>query len=73
MDSDLFITEEPKAAGQIILANVTAINGNQAKLQIDGVSINRFYKVMYTGAAIAAGDRVLAVKISGTYVVLGKI
>lgn len=74
MDEDLFYDQqEAQTNEQIILAKVTAISGQQAKLQIDGSNIDRLYKIMYTGASIAVNDRVLVAKISGSYVVLGKI
>lgn len=60
---------------QFYLATITEVTNDGAKMQIDGhdEALKKEYKQINTGAAISQGDRVLAIKISGTYVILGAI
>ena len=57
------------------LATVNGVNASGVQITIDGASepMNKRYKQMATGQALTADDRVLVMKLSGTYVVLGKI
>lgn len=74
LDDDLFEEQQTAHTGeQILLAKVIGISGQTAKIQVDGSTIDRFYKIMQTGATLAANDRVVVAKISGSYVILGKI
>lgn len=58
-----------------LLATVTAWNSTGVKLLFDGQSSasQKRYRVMQTGASINIGDRVIVMKHSGTYVVLGAV
>ena len=59
----------------MLLATIGSKNASGVTLILDGLSSasQKRYKHVETGVSLTAGDRVLVVKLSGTYVVLGKI
>lgn len=65
----------PLNDGEIVLATVVTRTSAGVTIRLDGDSapLQKRYKVLSTGVTLAAGNRVLAVKMSGTYVVLGRI
>lgn len=62
---------------EFLLGTVTAVsNANGIRIQIDGQdeAMTKYYKMMLTGAdAPSVNDRVVVMKQSGTYIILGKI
>lgn len=60
--------------GNLFIATAVERSGRTVRLRFDGESEagSKFYKVL-NGAAVTAGYRVLVLKISGTYLVLGMI
>lgn len=60
---------------EIFLATIGSINSNGATLIFDGQTeaTTKRYKTIATGSQLAAGHRVVVVKHSGTYVVLGRL
>ena len=62
---------------EFLLGTVTAVsNANGIRIQIDGQDepMTKYYKLMLTGAdAPSVDDRVVVMKQSGTYIILGKI
>lgn len=62
---------------EFLLGTVTAVsNANGIRIQIDGQDepMTKYYKMMLTGAdAPSVDDRVVVMKQSGTYIILGKI
>ncbi len=75
MSDNVFILEqESKQETHFFLAKVKAFSSNMATLNIDGdtnATVKK-YKVL-NDKYLETGDRVLVAKISGTYIVLGKI
>lgn len=74
---DLFVT--PQKAGQnesqeIYLATVAAVSSGLASLTFDGetAATQKYYRHLASYSPVA-GHRVLVVKISGTYVILGQV
>ena len=59
---------------EIILATVDRANSMEVYIKVDGDSaaMQKPYKFLQTGVTLASGDRVLVLKQSGTFVVLGK-
>lgn len=57
------------------LATISTVSPSGITLRFDGQSeaSQKLYKRLITGATLSSGDRVLVVKMAGTYVVLGKI
>lgn len=78
---DLFITEQDTAGGkapetEFYLATVTAwSNAAGVEIQLDGDSapMTKRYKMMLMCRPLAVGMRVVVMKQSGTYIVLGEI
>lgn len=58
-----------------MLATVGSVSAAGTTLILDGqtAATTKRYKRVVTGQTLAAGDRVLVARISGTFVVLGKI
>ena len=52
-----------------------SVTGNYARIKLDGAdtATAKPYKILATGVTLAADDRVLAARVSGTLVILGKI
>lgn len=63
-----------EAPEQLLLATVGSVNASGTTLAFNGgtASTTR-YKRVQNGQTIAAGDVVLVARISGSYVILGKI
>ena len=59
---------------EIVLGTVVSVNsdGVQIMVDTDAGAMTKRYKSMQTGVALAENDRILVLKKSGTYVVLGK-
>ena len=64
MDNDVFV-----------LATVMSVTGNYARIKLDAAdtATAKPYKILATGVTLAENDRVLAARVSGTLVILGKI
>lgn len=62
-------------AAEFLLATVSSINSSGASLIFDGqtAASQKRYKILGTGIPVAAGDRVVVMKHSGTYIVIGSI
>lgn len=60
---------------EFYLATVTGTTGSGIKIRLDGESnaMTKAFKYIATGVSLSANDRVLCIKIAGTFVVLGKI
>lgn len=65
----------PETVPQIFLATVAGVNSSGVLITPDGESeaMTKRYKVLKTGQTLSVGNRVIAMKISGTFVVLGAI
>lgn len=66
---------DSSSVSTLILATVGSVSSSGITLRFSGQSeaSEKKYKRLMTGQTLYAGDRVLVVKLSGTYVVLGKI
>lgn len=74
MDELIFIPASDTPEPILQLANVAAVQDNTAKIYFaGGITLNKWFKVMQTGVSLAVGDRVLVARLSGSYVILGKI
>lgn len=72
----LDMPNEDRASKQaMLIATVGSVSSNGITLKFAGQSEanQKQYKRLITGQTLYAGDRVLVVNLSGTYVVLGKI
>ena len=74
---EIFVT--PQKAGEskspdFYLATVAAISSGRASLTFDGetTATQKYYRHLASYSPVA-GHRVLVVKISGTYVILGRV
>lgn len=69
------IAREEAEQPELLIATAGSVTSAGITLILPGTSAatQKRYKRLLTGESIAAGDRVLAAKISGSYVVLGKI
>lgn len=58
-----------------LMATISDVGSDGFTLSINGglSSLKKKYSRLQTGDQLSKGDRVLVVKISGTYVILGKI
>lgn len=59
----------------LYLGTVGSVSASGATLKMDGDAAagSKAYKHVDTGITLTAGDRVLVARISGSYVILGKI
>lgn len=59
---------------EIVIATVDHKSGSSIYIKVDGDSaaMQKPYKSLQTGVTLASGDRVLVLKHSGTFIVLGK-
>lgn len=75
MDDFLFpFVGEVETSEQLFLAQVGSVSSAGATLQINGEAATATgFKHLVTGQSLAAGDLVLVARISGSYVILGKI
>lgn len=66
---------EAKESSPFLMASVTAVDQNGVSLSINGglEMLKKKYRSMLTGYQPSVGDRVLIAKVSGTYVILGKV
>ena len=57
------------------LATVSEVSSSGVRFVLDGqtAATQKSYKMLLTGRTLAAGARVIVMKQSGTYVVLGQI
>lgn len=69
------IEEEPSVNAELFLATIAGIDENGFTLTFDGQTVATQKKYCRIGGsdALAVNDRVLVVKNSGTYIILGKI
>lgn len=75
--TDLLVTENagPAAPAELLIATVANYNSsNGSTLYLPGTSepTTKRYKRI-SGLTVASGNRVLVAKISGTYVIIGRI
>ena len=63
------------AVPEIYLGTVDGANSSGVEITLDGQSsaLSKRYKMLLTGRTLTEGERVLILKMSGTYVVLGAI
>lgn len=77
MDELIFSGEllDSTPSSPFLVGVVSDIDSEGVSLSINGgvENLKKKYKAVQTGHSIEKGDRVLAAKVSGTYVVLGKI
>lgn len=76
MDDILLPKElEMPSSAELLLATVDSGNSSGVTLVFDGQSSasQKRYRILQTGAILYAGDRVVVMKHSGTYVVLGAV
>ena len=75
MDEFLNIALPQKKDYQLLLATVGTASSSGVTLTFDGLSAatQKHFKRLAAGPALAAGDRVIVARMSGSYVVLGKI
>ena len=64
-----------KPRGELLLGTVGSVSTGGVTLLLDGSSTatQKKYRSLVTGDALTAGDRVLVCKMSGTYIVIGRI
>ena len=65
----------PATVPEFYLGTVNTSDSSGAEITLDGQSepMEKRYKCLKTGQALSADARVMIVKLSGTYVVLGEI
>lgn len=78
MDENIFLTAaESRSGSDLMLATIISADSSAgtAQIQMDGTSgsSGKAYKALRSAWPLAAGDRVVLMKQSGTYVILGKI
>lgn len=74
MDELFGLTPARTTPEQLFLAQVGSVGSSGATLQINGEAATATgFKHVVTGQSLAAGDLVLVARISGSYVILGKI
>lgn len=67
--------DDSSSAPTLLLATVASVSSSGITLRFSSQSeaSEKKYKRLITGQSLSAGNRVLVAKLSGTYVVLGKI
>ena len=67
--------DDSSSAPALLLATVASVSSSGITLRFSSQSeaSEKKYKRLITGQSLSAGNRVLVAKLSGTYVVLGKI
>lgn len=67
--------DDSSSVPTLLLATVGSVSssGITLRFSVQSEASEKKYKRLITGQALYSGDRVLVVKMSGTYVVLGKI
>lgn len=65
----------PETVPELFLATVNGVNSSGVQITLDGETtpMTKRYKQLKTGQTLSSGARVVAVKISGTFIVLGAI
>lgn len=60
---------------ELLLAEVDSVSASGVALILPGMATatQKLYKQVLTGETLTVGDRVLVARISGSYVVIGKI
>lgn len=63
------------AVPEIYLGTVDSITDGSAEITLDGQTeaLSKRYRTLATGRTLSAGERVIILKISGSYVVLGAL
>lgn len=72
---DEFIQTMNDPGTEFYLATVTAYSSSGVKIRLDGQSeaMTKRYKMLQVGRPVAIGERVIVMKMSGTYVVIGAV
>lgn len=72
---DEFTRYESGGDVEFLLGTVTAYSSAGVKVRLDGQdeALTKRYKMLKTGKPLIGGDRVVIMKMSGTYVVLGSV
>lgn len=75
MDDFLFpLVGEVETDEQLFLAQVGSVSSSGTTLRINGEDATATgFKHLVTGQSLSAGDLVLVARLSGSYVILGKI
>lgn len=77
MDELVFSGEllESTPSSPFLMADVTEVDSEGISISVNGgvEQLKKKYKCVQTGQQVSKGDRVLVAKVSGTYVILGKI
>lgn len=77
MDELIFSGEllDSTPSSPFLMAVVNDVDSEGVSLSINGglEELKKKYKALQNGQSFAKGDRVLAAKVSGSYVILGKI
>ena len=66
----------PSGGAEVLLATVYSVGSGGVRLTLDGqtYATRKWYKVLSSASySPTAGDRVMVVKMSGTYVVIGAL
>lgn len=73
--TDESVKTEKSNAEFVMGTVVSAVSGRGITVRIDGQdsASAKAYKRLMTGSALNSGQRVLLIKMSGTYIVLGRI
>ena len=72
---DEAIQEANKGQDAFALGTVVSVVNNKVTVRLDGQSSAsaKAYKRITTGATLSAGYRVLLARVSGTYIVIGRV
>lgn len=78
MDENIFLTDQAtRPSSDLMLATIVSASSSAGtvQIQLDGTngSSGKAYKALRSAWPLTAGDRVVLMKQSGTYVILGKI
>ena len=65
----------PETVPEIFLGTVNSVNSSGVEFTLDGETepMTKRYKQLNTGQTLSSGARIVAVKLSGTFIVLGAI
>ena len=68
-------TKLPETVPEVYLGTVESVSSAGVELTLDGQAepMQKKYRMLQTGQTLQTGARVMCIKISGTYVVLGAI
>ena len=74
MDELFEPAEQADSSSLLQIATITSVGSGTARIKFNGLgAIDKDYRVLKTGVSLAVNDRVVIAKISGTYVILGKL